>query len=124
MVIIDELLMWVERDSYAAGSVCEIHYEYLLANEAEDAPLLDVLQVYCEVWGKGRILNEPLGDFIYDQHAYSMTQSPSKQKRHFVVPCHMLDHELGPDKIFIRVFVTTEQGVEISADSAVVNDRF
>jgi len=124
VITINDVLMWIERDSYAAGSVCEIHYEYLLHSETEDIGLLGTLQVYCEVWGKGRILNEPLGHFIYDKHVYNMAENLSKQKRHFVIPCHTLDHELGKDKIFIRLFVTTEQSIEISADSAVVSDRF
>jgi hypothetical protein len=44
--------------------------------------------------------------------------------RQFVVPCNLLNDEIGKDRIFIRVYATSSIGAEMCMESDIVKDSF
>lgn len=113
----------INRVSREAGSVCSITYSYtLICDEAEVRVGLG-FTVWCEVWGKDVFVDDVLGNLVYDTH--TVQASPrSMHARSFIVPCSILDEDLGKDELYVKVCATSTLGATACGLSAVVQDRF
>jgi len=123
MAIISNVVLTIERATHADGSICTIFYSYDILCDAKEQELGIGFSVWVELWGKDLLFDDLLGDLMYDTHSVS-AQHRISQNRHFVVPCDILDEDIGTDEIYLKVNATSTLGITMSALSPILRDRF
>lgn len=113
----------INRDTFEFASVCTIHYSYCLECAAEELDSSAHFTVWVEVWGKGTLSNMIIGDITYDSHNPTL-QNQQQVSRQFGIPCELLNEALGKDRLFLKVCLTSNLGIDICCASPVLEDSF
>ncbi len=80
--------------------------------------------VWCELWGRDLVVDDLLGEPMYDSHAVNCSVRTSSS-RSFVVPCSILNEDLvGGDEIYVKVNAISSLGLTFTGSSPVVKARF
>lgn len=123
MASIEYVNISITRTSSPAGHACGIEYSYYLHTDKDEYDSNSHYTVGCVLVGNDIIHHKTLGDPPYDVHSVRSHES-MPVKRHFMVPCVVLNEAWGRDNIFIKVIVTKPDGSSIVAKSEVVSDWF
>lgn len=123
MAAIEYVNIALVRTSTPAGHSCGVEYSYYLHTEKDEFLANAVYTVGCVLVGGEVMHHKTLGAPPYDLHVVS-SHDAMPIKRHFMVPCDMLNEGWGEDHIYLKVVVTCPDGSAISAKSDVVSDWF
>lgn len=123
MAEIQDLSFHILRDSMELGSICEIRYHYTLECAPLECDSDAVFKVRAEVWGRNPFVDKRVGRESYDMH--ELSTHPSQQiNRSFIIPCKLLDVEMGEDEIYLQIFVVDPLGREKSYTTGIIKDHF
>lgn len=123
MAEIEYVNLSIVRTSTSAGHSCMAEYSYHLHSDNREYTDNTSFKVGCVLFGHDMFHDKTLGDPPFDLHTVS-SHDPMPVKRHFMIPCDVLNEAWGRDDIFLRLFVATQAGVNLSKDSATVSDWF
>ena len=123
MATIDALTFTITRTSHPVGHICEVEYSYSLDIEPERFLAGDGFSVVVQLHAEDTVFDQFLGQRFYDAHVVDHQQA-MPVKRRFMVPCEVLDEELGVDRIYLKLIVKSSDGEVLSQRSATIKDRF
>ncbi|MDH5229561.1 MAG: hypothetical protein OEZ58_12270 [Gammaproteobacteria bacterium] len=123
MAVLTDVMLSIDRSSYPDGSICSIHYSYTLVCDPQEVQSEIGFSVWCQLWGQDVLLDQMLGELMYDTHTLS-ARNRQKNSRTFVVPCKILNEDIGRDEIYCKVCARSSLGVDAEAISPVVKDNF
>ncbi len=113
----------IDRNSYSAGSVCTINYDYFVAFDQQELSNKTRFSVYCELWGANLLNEKQLSEIRYDSHEFEATHAINFS-RNFVVPCDLLNEKLGEDYLFIKLKLYNNYSLVDEIKSEEVHDSF
>ena len=123
MASIEYVTISIVRTSTPAGHSCMVEYSYYLHTDKDEYQESENYSVGCILYGNDILRNKSLGEPPYDVHSVSSHEA-MPVKRHFLVPCDLLDEAWGKDHIYIKVIANSAHGESVSKDSGVVGDWF
>ncbi len=125
MASIEYVTISIVRTSSPAGHSCMVEYSYYLHTEKNEYSAAESYDVGCVLYGNDVLRHKTLGEPPYDVHHIS-SHEHMPLKRHFLVPCEILDEAWGKDNIYITVVAksTHDANTVVSRNSDVVSDWF
>jgi len=123
MAAVIDVDLEIDRISRSVGSVCSIKYSYTLVCDEAEVRLGLGFTLWCELWGQDVFVDDVLGQLVYDTHTLAAAPR-SMHTRSFIVPCSILDEDLGMDEVYAKVCATSSLGVTCCGASSIVRDHF
>ena len=123
MAHIDYITISITRTSTPAGHSCNVDYTYYLHTDKDEYEQNVSYSVGSVLCGHDLLYNKPLGKPPYDTHMIT-ARDHMPMKRHFMVPCSILDEAWGKDRIYLELLLQSSHGDVLSAKSDLIEDHF
>lgn len=112
------------RDTYEAGSICEIEYSVELLSEPREIDLDIHFDCWVEIYGHGLTHDTSLGKKRFDDHIQQSRQPHLEIKRRFFIECDVLNEAIGLDELYLVVHAHASSGERLMAKTAIISEHF